>query len=400
MEKVLITGMKGYIGGFLGRYLEDSGYSVNGLDLYRKSKGKIFACDITDYKNVLAVVKKIKPDIIIHAAGLSNLAVCEKRKDLAYKINLRGAENIAKALNKYVPSAKLVFLSTDYVFRGAKGNYSESDKPSPVTNYGKSKFEAEKIIRDLKNSAVVRTANVFGCGGNFFNAVINALSSSKKFSAFSDVYFTPTYVGYLVDSVRKIIESDLRGIFHVAGRDKVSRYRFAKDLSVCLGKGNLVISCKQGRSGLFAKDSSLDCKKTRVILGNYSPPFYKSLQYALGNLAYPYMNRFDKRGSLFGLSQGKCFREVNYIETKKGAVRGGHLHNKASEAFFIIHGKVRVTLKNKLGSRSFVVEKGDFFFIRPKEYHIFEALSDTGWLNMYDIPMSQSNPDIHRLLIK
>jgi mannose-6-phosphate isomerase-like protein (cupin superfamily) len=106
----------------------------------------------------------------------------------------------------------------------------------------------------------------------------------------------------------------------------------------------------------------------------------------------------DKRGILLGLNQGDTFKEVNYLETKKGTIRGKHFHHKATEAFFISFGRIKVTLSGAKGNnrRVFIAEKGDFFFVKPKEYHIFEALIDSGWLNMYDIPMNKDNPDIHR----
>jgi len=269
MKRILITGVNGYIGKHLKNYLEELGYDVFGLDLKGDSGKRSVTCDITHSSMVNRAIKRIKPGIIIHTAGLSNLSACENDPKFTFNINAEGTRNIAVALKKYAPGAKLIFFSTDYVFAGEKGGYSESDKPVPGTIYGKSKLLAEDIIRtSLRNYAIIRTANVFGDGGNFYNALVRSLTEGNKFKAFSDVYFTPTYVGYLLDSISQIIERDLRGLFHIAGRERVSRYQFAKKFAGCLNKSKLISACRQPKGGLFAKDSSLDSRKTSNILCN------------------------------------------------------------------------------------------------------------------------------------
>jgi len=217
---VLITGGDGYVGSNLKKIFEDNGFDVfvGGLKKYKKDKYK--QLDITDKKNVQSVLKEIKPDVLIHAAALSSLKKCNEDPELANEINFEGTKNIVDSIIENKLKTKLIFFSSDYVFEGDKGNYREEDKLKPTTVYGKTKVLAEKYIRNnTKNHIILRTANIFGKGGNFFNFILTSLNNNEKIDVYSNVYFTPTYIDFLAYGILKLIEADYVGIIHIAGKD-------------------------------------------------------------------------------------------------------------------------------------------------------------------------------------
>jgi len=99
---------------------------------------------------------------------------------------------------------------------------------------------------------------------------------------------------------------------------------------------------------------------------------------------------------ILGIAQDDRFGEMNYIESKKGAVRGGHFHKKSKETFFIIKGKIKVILKSRNKATEFIVGAGDVFCVSPGEFHLFKALTNSAWINMYDRKIDRLNPDIHK----
>jgi len=400
-KRVLITGGDGYIGSNLNLWLKKRGYEVI-LSVNRKTgKKNCFQADITDSRKISNLINQVKPDVIVHTAGISNLNLCEKEPEIAKKINLQGTKNIIEAINKVNSRIKLVFFSSEYVFLGDKGNRKETDDTRPKTIYGKSKLDAEKAVKEkINNFVICRTANVFGKGGNFFTFITDSLKGNKQIEVFDDTFFTPTYIDYLCDSLEKVINSDFRGIIHIAGQDRVSRYDFALKIAQSLNKdANLIKPVKQPREGLITKDSSLDISLLRKTISNYCPPLQKAIHFNFGNLISPYFYFGDDRGKILGISRLKKWKEINYIDSLKGTIRGNHYHKKTLEGFFIIKGKIKVTLmdiKSKL-VKEFLVSDGDLFLVRPNTLHTFEVLKDSCWINFLSNTVDQGAKDFYRL---
>ena len=400
-KRVLITGADGYIGSNLKDFFEKKGFDVYSVTIVESKKEKFYQVDVTDEEKILKIIKDVNPYYIIHTAGISSLGLCEKDKDLAWKTNVGGTRNIISAIKKVNPEIKLVFLSSDYVFSGDVGNYKEKDKVKAKTYYGKTKIESENDIKSsLKKYIICRTANVYGRGGNFFNFLYENITQNKSIDVFEDTFYTPTYINYLVASVYSLIESDFIGIIHIAGTEKVSRYEFAVLMTKILNKPKkLIIKSTQPKGGMIAKDSSLNTDLSRKVLNNYCPTIIKSLRDNFNNVVSPYFHFKDKRGEILGSFQNWKFEEMNYVESKKGVVRGNHYHKKTVEAFFIIKGKIKVELfdiKSKKTS-SFIVGKKDFFTIKPNIVHTFYIKEDSSWINMLSKAMSSSKKDIYKL---
>ncbi|MFQ6078305.1 MAG: SDR family oxidoreductase [Thermodesulfobacteriota bacterium] len=170
VKKVLITGAKG----MLGLALTD--VFMETYDVYGRG-GDDF--DITRAKETMDAIVGVRPDIVIHAAAYTDVDGCETHIDLARSVNGGGTKHVASACREL--GAKMVYISTDYVFDGTKsGAYSEDDPTCPINAYGRSKLEGERWVRTLVDQfVIVRTAWLFGRGGNNFVQTILKLARGK-----------------------------------------------------------------------------------------------------------------------------------------------------------------------------------------------------------------------------
>ncbi len=173
--RILITGSSGMLGSDLSQEL-DNNYIIYGVDVAPSSQlpaPSFYRCDITDTKAVAEAVAKIRPSVLIHAAAWTNVDGCESDKEKAYKINSEGTKNVVSACKK--ADAILIYISTDFVFDGRKKiPYKETDRPRPLSIYGKSKFNGEKAVKKaLKKYFIIRTSWLYGRRGkNFVDTIL------------------------------------------------------------------------------------------------------------------------------------------------------------------------------------------------------------------------------------
>ncbi|MHA2052901.1 MAG: SDR family oxidoreductase, partial [Candidatus Hodarchaeales archaeon] len=181
-------------------------------------------------KSVSKVFDKIKPEIVIHTAALPNVNFCETNKPLAKMINLTGSKNIIKACKSH--GAKLIFISTDYVFDGREGPYSEEAETNPLNLYGKLKLETElEMRRTLNDYLIIRTTNVYGYdpeSKNFVMFILETLKEGKEVIVANDQYGNPTYVKDLSKAIMELILKRKVGVYNVAGPDNINRVEFAR----------------------------------------------------------------------------------------------------------------------------------------------------------------------------
>jgi dTDP-4-dehydrorhamnose reductase len=189
--------------------------------------------DITVQSEVLKLFNKLKLTVVIHTASETNVDKCETENEHAWKINVDGTRNIAVACSQV--GAKLVYISTDYVFDGEKGFYNEEDKPNPVNYYGLTKLEGEKqVIEHCKNYAILRTSVLYGWHPwkqNFATWIINKLKQQQEITVVEDHYNTPTLADNLAEMAVEVAKKDLQGLYHASGSERISRYEFAKQIA-------------------------------------------------------------------------------------------------------------------------------------------------------------------------
>ncbi len=225
--KILVTGANGMLGQDLCPILEDLDFVDEIIET------DIENLDITNEIQTKSTLKKVNPDIVIHCAAYTNVDMAETEKDVAEKINVKGTENIAKACKSI--NATLIFISTDYVFDGVKKEkYLPTDLPNPLNTYGKTKFEAEKIVRKIcEKFYIIRTSWLYGHHGkNFVETMLKLANENKKeIKVVNDQIGCPTWTITLSEAICDLIEETPDyGIYHICGSGETSWYDFAKEI--------------------------------------------------------------------------------------------------------------------------------------------------------------------------
>lgn len=240
-QKILITGSNG----FIGQKLMSEILANKEFDLIALSKGKnrykgsgsycYVEGDICNAENMSTILKDHRPHIIINTVAMANVEVCEKEKDQCKAINTEAVELLV-ALGK-VHGFHLIHLSTDFVFDGQNGPYKETDQTKPLSEYGKSKLQAEISIGvgDIK-STIVRTILVFGVPqergkSNFVLWVKKSLEEGNEINVVNDQFRMPTFVEDLVSAIMVIIKKKALGIYHISGAEVFSIYDIAMQVA-------------------------------------------------------------------------------------------------------------------------------------------------------------------------
>lgn len=273
MEKIFVTGASGLLGSNIIETLSEKfqiygSYNKNKVDFKKHS---IIQTDLTNTEQTKSI-EKICPNLIIHCAALVNIDACEKNPKNAYLQNIVSTENIVKIAEK--TNSFLIHISTDAVFDGTKGNYSEKDETNPINIYGETKLQSEKIVENSDiESCIVRT-NIYGWNKlNKFSLaewMIDKLENNEKLNAFHDVKFTPILVNNLANALFEIYKKRINGILHVSGSESCTKYEFAKNVANVFDLDkNLIFPISVDDIHLKAKrgkNISLDTKKAQSLL--------------------------------------------------------------------------------------------------------------------------------------
>ncbi len=225
-------------------------YEVFGADVVRRSSFVVrgfYKLDITKKQNVLAIIRNLNPDIVIHAAAWTDVDGCELNEKKAYKINSEGTKNIALACKTI--GATLIYLSTDFVFDGKrKSPYKETDKTNPLSIYADSKLKGELAIkRALKKYFILRTGWLYGKHGkNFVDTILKKAETEKVLKVVNDQVGSPTNTKDLAKAIHALISVIARspakggttkqsqkasyGIYHISNSGSVSWYGYAKEI--------------------------------------------------------------------------------------------------------------------------------------------------------------------------
>ncbi len=194
--------------------------------------------DITSRSDVKNLVVYFRPDVIINTAAYTNVDGCETNRELAWRVNVEGVRNLVNSARRV--DAKLIHISTDYIFDGKNGPYTEDAIPNPINYYGRTKLASENEIKiGGIRFAILRTNVLYGVGknvkSNFALWLYQKLSNRESIKVVTDQIGNPTYVDDLAFAILKIVEFDKEGIYNVGGKDFVDRYTFAVKLAEIFG---------------------------------------------------------------------------------------------------------------------------------------------------------------------
>ncbi len=295
--KLLITGASGLLG--LNLALETaSAHRVTGVVHRTRLQGTPFPvvqADLTRPGAVDRLLRETDPDWVIHTAALANLEDCERNPELAQRLNSEVPAILARACRK--GGARLLHVSTDAVFDGTKGNYTETDTPNPLSVYARTKLAGERVVLAEYPQAIVARVNLFGFSlsgkrslAEFF---LYNLLAGRPLKGFTDVYFCPLLVNTIAGIFVEMLEKDLHGLYHVFAAECLSKYDFGVRIARRFGlDAGLIAPVSVQEAGLTARRApnlTMNTHKVSTHLGHALPAFSPMLErfYTLYQQGYP-----------------------------------------------------------------------------------------------------------------
>ena len=286
--RVLIIGASGFIGKYLVRRLKETTIcEIVGTFFSSAPQDELcfwHQVELTDTSGLEQVFRLARPDVVVHLAAVADVNTVERHPERATAVNVGGTSSITRLCVQH--QAKLVFVSTEYVFDGERGPYLEDDTPQPNTHYGQTKWEAEQLVSRISTPwSILRTSLVYGWPPsghrNYVPVLIDRLQKGSPFNSPTDVYRTPIYAEHLVDGILELVAGNYSGTHHVAGPEVVSMYQFAIAIAEEFHLDtNLIVATLEtlGISGgpevlanneTHARPDSrgLDCTRTMKLLG-------------------------------------------------------------------------------------------------------------------------------------
>jgi dTDP-4-dehydrorhamnose reductase len=280
----LVTGATGLLGGHLLRELRSAGESVVAWSGSRQTDvlgQPVIRVDLADRPAVAAAFRDAAPDLVIHAAAVARVDECRREPDKARRINTEGSRHVARLSAER--GARLVFVSTDLVLDGERGNYREDDEPHPLTIYGRTKAAAETAVLDVPRTAVARLSLLYGrCltgRTSFFDRMVAALRAGRPITLFADEWRTPLDLPTAAKALIALARSDVTGLMHLGGPERLSRLEMGRQSAHALGvSGDVIVAA--GRNDAPGEeprpaDTSLDSSRWRSLFPGVPWPTYR-----------------------------------------------------------------------------------------------------------------------------
>ena len=279
MTKWLVTGAGGFFGANAGVFLNGRVESVGAFrSLATGSQfGSNVSLDLLSGTSIYEVVDAARPDVVVHAAALASHEACESDPALAQLVNVESTKHLARACTDV--GAKLVYLSTDAVFDGSRGNYTEKDATNPFSVYGTTKLLGEQAALAIHEDVLIARTNFFGWGPSGTRSIleffVNALRSGQQVSGYTDFVVSSIYVQDLLTAIYALVGSDRRGVVHLGASNALSKYDFGVQVASQFALDAELISPVTAAAGSHAtsraRDLSLDNSLVELWLGRSVP---------------------------------------------------------------------------------------------------------------------------------
>ncbi len=295
--RILITGTGGLLGSNLALEAA-SAHTVFGVDRSCPQKTEAFTpvvADLLDPGVVERILDDTQPDWVIHCAAQANVDACEHDPENARELNTELPRKLAQLVAR--GGARLLHVSTDAVFDGHQGEYTESDPPNPVNVYAQTKLDGENAVLEEASDAIVARINIFGWSptgrrslAEFF---FNNLNAGNQIRGFTDVYFCPVLVNDLAVLFFNMLDKGLSGLYHVVSSESINKYEFGVAIANRFGfDTNLITPISVTQSGLKAvRSPQLTLKVDKLIhdLGEIPPGISPAIDrfYTLYQQGYP-----------------------------------------------------------------------------------------------------------------
>ncbi|MFL5321794.1 MAG: dTDP-4-dehydrorhamnose reductase [Myxococcaceae bacterium] len=286
--RFVVTGANGLVGSRLCTLLASRGHEVVGLSRGpRRAEGNFAyaSVDLTNGEQIARALKEARPEVVINPAASTDVDGCEKDPASAFAVNVDAVHHLARTSKEL--GAHLVHVSTDYVYDGDHGPYTEGDLPNPRGNYAITKFAGELAARiHLPNCTIARTAVVYGwpqaAKPNFGSWVVTTLSSGQTIKLFEDQFVSPSLADNVAEMLAELGERKLPGLFHTAGSDVVDRVTFGRAVCELFGFDPKLITPTKLKDLKLASPrplhSGLNVSKARETLAAKPLPLSEALK--------------------------------------------------------------------------------------------------------------------------
>ncbi|MFM8471049.1 MAG: SDR family oxidoreductase [Limisphaerales bacterium] len=273
-HRVWITGAGGLLGSYL---LKTATQFAPGVKVIGLQRGEL---DLTDAAAVRARFSADRPDAVIHCAAMAHPPACQREPEAARRVNVEATRQLAGL----AADRPLIFFSSDLVFDGARGGYTEADAPNPLSVYAETKVAAERLVLGNPRHTVLRLSLNFGkfpTGNRAFNEMLrNDLAAGKNFSLFTDEFRCPTSALITARATWELLSQRATGLLHLCGADRLSRWEIANLLLPhwpALPGRVLPDTVKNYQGPPRPRDSSMNCAKVQRLLSFRLPGMAEAL---------------------------------------------------------------------------------------------------------------------------
>jgi len=272
MGSILVTGARGRLGSALYDFLVSRGEEVRTI-----SRNEL---DLSEKAGVSKCLAALPPDLIFHTAAMTDVDECERDPTRARRDNVEATRNLAEAAAAL--NARFIHFSTDYVFDGHKSSpYTETDTPTPLSVYGKTKLEAERAVSSLvSDHVIIRMAWLFGVERDFCSFVKGEIAQGRSPRLATDHQGSPGYIPDLLPAIYEIAQSSACGIFHLTNRGSCNRFEMGQEIIRILGSRVKPIPSTGAEIGFIAtrpRQSVLSCAKFEQAFGRTPRPWQEAL---------------------------------------------------------------------------------------------------------------------------